>query len=448
MIKSPVPRSLGLSDAGHADARQAHNPPLDSRHLPARARVALRLLERLQSGSLSVTLPDGQHISFGPGHGMHADIVMSDWRCCDAALKSGDIGFAQSYIDGGWTTSDLTALLKLFILNRNAIEGFVYGTWWGRLLYRVKHLLNGNSRAGSRRNIHAHYDIGNAFYRLWLDPSMTYSSALFGAHVHDERADADELPRAQQAKYQRMLDALQLRPGASVLEIGCGWGGFAETGLRAGVKVTGLTLSTEQLAWAQQRCERVQAELALEHASDLSPPLPDLRLQDYRDCHGQFDGIASIEMFEAVGEAYWPSYFAALARNLKQGGRACIQTIVIDDALFARYRKGTDFIQQYIFPGGMLPSPSAFREQAAQAGLRVVDAHAFGLDYARTLRVWRERFLAELPAIRTQGFDDRFIRTWEFYLCYCEAAFRNHNTDVVQFTLEHATNASNAPPVR
>ncbi|MDO9218106.1 MAG: cyclopropane-fatty-acyl-phospholipid synthase family protein, partial [Lacisediminimonas sp.] len=366
MIESPAPRPLDFSAAGDARGSQPHNPPLDARHLPARARVALRLLERLQSGSLSVTLPDGQHISFGPGHGLHADIVMHDWRCCDAALKSGDIGFAESYIDGGWTTSDLTALLKLFILNRNAIEGFVYGTWWGRLLYRIRHLLNGNSRAGSRRNIHAHYDIGNAFYQLWLDPTMTYSSALFGdANAHDEHADAAQLPRAQKAKYQRMLDALQLQPGASVLEIGCGWGGFAEAGLRAGMQVTGLTLSTEQLAWAQQRC----AGLATQEPT---AAMADLRLQDYRDCHGQFDGIASIEMFEAVGEAYWPSYFAAIARNLKPGGRACIQTIVIDDALFARYRKGTDFIQQYIFPGGMLPSPSAFRQQASRAGLRVV----------------------------------------------------------------------------
>jgi cyclopropane-fatty-acyl-phospholipid synthase len=220
---------------------------------------------------------------------------------------------------------------------------------------------------------------------------------------------------------------LRLTPGASVLEIGCGWGSFAETALRSGIDVTGLTLSTEQLAWARARCDALGL-----------PARADLRLQDYRDCEGQFDGIVSIEMFEAVGEAYWPDYFRAIRRHLKAGGRACVQTIVIDDALFERYRKSTDFIQQYIFPGGMLPSREAFRAQAERAGLRIVNALAFGGDYARTLKVWRQRFEAESAAVRELGLDEAFIRTWTFYLCYCEAAFRNRNTDVIQFTLEHA----------
>jgi cyclopropane-fatty-acyl-phospholipid synthase len=285
-------------------------------------------------------------------------------------------------------------------------------------VYRLKHLLNRNSKAGSRKNIHAHYDIGNPFYQLWLDPSMTYSSALF---TDDS---GDNLALAQAAKYQRILGQLALRPGDRVLEIGCGWGGFAEMAARGGAHVTGLTLSTEQLAYAKQRL----ADAGLAGRTDL-------QLCDYRDSDGQYDAIASIEMFEAVGEAYWPSYFECIARNLKPGGRACVQTIVIADELFERYRKATDFIQQFIFPGGMLPSPSKFAQMAAAHGLRVSDEFKFGLDYAATLRAWRRAFHARLDQVRTQGFDDTFIRTWEFYLCYCEAAFRGHNTDVMHFTL-------------
>jgi cyclopropane-fatty-acyl-phospholipid synthase len=294
----------------------------------------------------------------------------------------------------------------------------IYGTWWGNLLYRVKHFFNRNSRAGSRKNIHAHYDIGNAFYRLWLDPSMTYSSALFSDPLHT-------LKNAQDAKYRRLLDELQLQENQRVLEIGCGWGGFAEMAARDGMQVTGLTLSTEQLEFARNRLA----------AAGLSGSA-ELRLQDYRDADGEFDAIASIEMFEAVGEAYWSDYFSTIARRLKSGGRACIQTIVIADDLFERYRSGTDFIQQYIFPGGMLPSPGAFRKQAEKQGLRIVNALAFGQDYARTLQQWRLAFKAQFPAVRNQGFDEQFIRTWEFYLAYCEAGFRAHSLDVYQFTLE------------
>lgn len=399
---------------------------LNLRGFPARARLALQLLERLQHGSLLVTFPDGQQASFGPGQGLHADITLHDWRCCDAALSSGDIGFAETFIDGGWTTSDLATLLDLFVINRNAIEDVVYGTWWGRLWYRLRHLLNHNSREGSRRNIHAHYDIGNAFYRLWLDASMTYSSALFPSGADSAPMNSLDLQAAQQAKYQRMLDELNVPPGASLLEVGCGWGGFAEFALRRDMSVTGLTLSTEQLDWARERCAAV------------APDRVGLRLQDYRDCEGSFDGIVSIEMFEAVGERYWPAYFDSIKRNLKPGGRACIQTIVIDDALFKRYRRGTDFIQQYIFPGGMLPSPAVFREHVARAGLTVCNELAFGHDYALTLRMWRAKFLEHLDVVQAQGFDDAFVRTWLFYLCYCEAAFRHHNTNVIQFTLQHA----------
>jgi cyclopropane-fatty-acyl-phospholipid synthase len=347
-------------------------------------------------------------------------LTLNNWEVFSATLKSGDIGFAETFIDGHWHTDNLPALVELMVRNRDAIESLIYGTWWGSLMYRLRHLFNRNSKAGSRKNIHAHYDIGNDFYQLWLDPSMTYSSALFSdGHV-------ENLQDAQQAKYQRILDQINIAPGGRILEIGCGWGGFAEVAARrAAAQVTGLTLSTEQLQFANQRLAAAGVVDQVE-----------LHLQDYRDTHGEFDGIASIEMFEAVGEAYWPSYFECIARNLKSGARACIQTITIDNALFERYRKGTDFIQQYIFPGGMLPSPQVFCQAAEKHGLKVVNQFAFGLDYARTLAEWRSAFNEQLPGVAAQGFDDRFLRTWEFYLAYCEAGFRAGSIDVMQFTLE------------
>ena len=393
-------------------------PARFSAKLPSSAKVILQLLRRLQHGALRLRTPDGQVLHFGDGSAP-VTLELHSWDMFSAAMRSGDIGFAESYIDGSWHTDNLSALIALMARNRDAIEKLVYGTWWGSLAYRIKHLLNRNSKTGSRKNIHAHYDIGNDFYKLWLDPSMTYSSALFTT------AAGGDLQQAQAAKYRSILNQLRVLPGERVLEIGCGWGGFAEMAVReAGVHVTGLTLSTEQLAWARQRM--ADAGLAA---------MADLRLCDYRDCSGQYDAIASIEMFEAVGESYWPSYFECLARNLKPGGRACIQTIVIADELFERYRKGTDFIQQYIFPGGMLPSPSAFERMAFEHGLTVTSQHRFGIDYADTLVAWRRAFHERIDEVRAQGFDDRFIRTWEFYLCYCEAAFRERNTDVMHFTL-------------
>jgi cyclopropane-fatty-acyl-phospholipid synthase len=387
--------------------------------MPPQARMLLQMLRRLQHGALRLTFPDGSVLQFGEADEGDAPVSLRlhNWKPCLAAMKSGDIGFAESFIAGDWQTDDLAALLQLLVRNRNALEEAIYGSWWGGLLYRLRHLFNRNSKAGSRRNIHAHYDIGNAFYRLWLDPSMTYSSALFSAPDMS-------LQQAQQAKYARILSQLNVGEGARLLEIGCGWGGFAELAAQNRMHVTGLTISTEQLAFAEQRLQR--AGLAAD---------ADLRLQDYRDVSGEFDGIASIEMFEAVGEQYWDSYFSTVAHRLKQGARACIQTITIDDALFDRYRKGSDFIQQYIFPGGMLPSPSVFRAHAERHGLEVVDAFAFGLDYARTLAEWHQSFNEVLPEVRTQGFDEGFIRTWQFYLAYCEAGFREHNIDLYQFTL-------------
>jgi cyclopropane-fatty-acyl-phospholipid synthase len=285
-------------------------------------------------------------------------------------------------------------------------------------LFRFKHWLNANSKRKAKRNIVAHYDLGNDFYRLWLDPTMTYSSALFGGDF------TQPLARAQQAKYERMLAELALPPGAHILEIGCGWGGFAEVAARAGYRVTGLSLSDAQTAYARERIAR--AGLA---------DRVTLAVRDYRDERGTYDGVASIEMFEAVGEKYWPAYFSTLRRCLAPGGRACVQTITIADERFERYRTQSDFIQQYIFPGGMLASPSRFVAHAAQAGLDVVQTQMFGRHYAATLGRWLEAFDASAGAVRGQGFDEKFIRCWRFYLAYCIAGFASGSTDVAQYTL-------------
>ena len=387
---------------------------------PRAAQMALRLMERLECGTLELVLPDGSHRRFGGGQGPRAALHLHDWHLCGAALKSGDIGFAESFIDGHWSTPDLPALLRLMIANREQVESVIYGSWWGALLYRLRHLLNRNTRTGSRKNIHAHYDLGNEFYRLWLDPTMNYSGAWFNGDR------AQPLEQAQHAKVRRALAAAGVQPGARILEIGCGWGALAETAARdLQARVTGVTLSTEQLAWAQDRMR----------AAGLAGRA-DLRLQDYRDIADEpFDAVVSVEMFEAVGREYWPSYFETLKRCLKPGARACIQSITIRDDLFDRYVRSTDFIQQYIFPGGLLPSQAEFCRAAERAGLEVVDRMAFGTDYAETLRRWRAAFHAQAERVRPLGFDERFMRIWDFYLAYCEAAFDTGNTDLLQFTL-------------
>ena len=388
--------------------------------VPASARTVLKLLQRLRHGSLTLHFPDGQMQRFGGEALPHATLHLHNWNVFSAALKSGDIGFAESFIAGDWTTPDLTALLRVLVQNRTEVEQVIFGSWWGQLAYRVKHWLNRNTRANSQKNIHAHYDLGNAFYTRWLDPSMNYSSALFAGNLQQS------LQQAQTAKVRRVLEQVRVRPGDRVLEIGCGWGALAEMATASfGAHLTGVTLSTEQLAFAQERMQRLGVA-----------GRADLRLQDYRDIDdAPFDAICSVEMIEAVGKDYWPTYFASVSKLLKPGGRACIQSIVIDDALFARYVNSTDFIQQYIFPGGCLPSPSAFRAQAAAVGLQVEQEHAFGLDYAETLKRWREAFLAQRTEVLALGFDTRFMHIWEFYLCYCEAAFMENNIDVVQYTL-------------
>jgi cyclopropane-fatty-acyl-phospholipid synthase len=390
---------------------------------PMAVRQVFALLHRLRHGSLDLQLPDGSSAHVGSPLEPRAALRIKDWAMASATLKRGDIGFAESYMLGHWSSPDLAALLVLFLRNRNELDDAIFGSWWGALAYRIKHWLNRNTRAGSRKNIVAHYDLGNAFYKLWLDPSMNYSSAWF------DEGRAMSLQDGQEAKMQRALRELHLQPGQRVLEVGCGWGAVAELAARDfGAHLTGLTLSDEQHAYAQARL----------HLAGLHTET-DIRLQDYRDhqsATGQpYDAIVSIEMFEAVGQQYWGAYFEALARNLKSGGRACVQSITIRDDLWERYSRSTDFIQQYIFPGGLLPSPERFCAEATKAGLVVETQFAFGGDYAETLRRWRESFLRHEAQVREQGFDEKFIRMWEFYLAYCEAAFATGNTDVIQFTL-------------
>ncbi|CAM4294040.1 Cyclopropane fatty-acyl-phospholipid synthase and related methyltransferases [Comamonas aquatilis] len=407
------------------------------RRTPARARRVLNLLERLPHGQLDLEQPDGRllhlprspHLQHQPSGAADAHCVLHDWQALERTLKSGDIGLAEGYIAGEWDSPDLAALLRLCMSNRDHVQSLVYGNWWGRLGYRLRHLLQRNTRAGSARNIHAHYDLGNDFYHLWLDPGMSYSAAWFEGRTGQLLHQAD-LQDAQQAKFRRTLNEVRLQPGQRLLEIGCGWGGLAEAAAHEfGARVTGVTLSREQLVWGQRRM--LQADLT---------DAVELRYQDYRDLPAQhakepFDAIVSIEMFEAVGREYWRGYFQTLRDCLKPGGLACIQTITLREDLFARYLRSTDFIQQYIFPGGLLPSIPAFEQEARRAGLVVEGRMAFGRDYAETLRRWRQSFEERIEAVRAQGFDERFVRIWSFYLAYCEAAFDTGNTDVVQFTL-------------
>ena len=406
-----------------SEINQAHNPHRLS------TETLLRLLSKLQTGYLKLTLPNGEVKKFGNIDSKpSAEIQILDWSVFKQVLSHGDIGFAESYIRGQWNTSDLKAVLELAIQNRSILERVIYGSKLGSLMYRLKHWLRDNSKAGSRKNIHAHYDLGNAFYALWLDPTMSYSSAWFS------QGDKQTLADAQRAKILRILEQLNLNPGDNILEIGCGWGGVMEEALRNEHKITGLTLSTEQKAFAEARLQEYQT-------TKEGLPAFEVRLQDYRDCQEQYDGIASVEMFEAVGEKHWPEYFQTISKRLKIGGKACIQTIVIAEDLFHRYRNSTDFIQQYVFPGGMLPSISSFKAGAERAGLKIDSHFAFGIDYAKTLCIWRDAFNHKIADVKNLGFDEAFIRLWNFYLLYCAVGFSERNIDVVQFTLSHKANS-------
>ena len=393
---------------------------LDRRsQLPSAARHVFRLLEGIEHGWLMLSLPNGEMQSFGH-RGEPVEMRIKDWAVFERVIARGDIGLGETWFDGMWDTDDLARVLTLFASNRECLQRAVHGNLVSLFFARLRHIGRANTRRGSRRNILAHYDLGNEFYGLWLDGSMTYSSALF------EGDQARDLQAAQHAKYERIARVLKLSDDHKVIEIGCGWGGFAEVAAtRAGARVQGVTLSPSQLAWAEQRARTGGfADRA------------GFELRDYRDLRGTVDRIVSIEMLEAVGERWWPTYFAKLESLLNAGGQAVVQTISIADDLFGRYRKGTDFIQQYIFPGGMLPSPSVFVKHAEKAGLHVRDDYRFGHDYALTLARWRESFEACADSLRALGFDGRFQRLWRFYLAYCEAGFRAGSIDVHQFHLE------------
>ncbi len=374
---------------------------------------------KVRCGSIDLHLPNGAHYRFvGSEPGANAEITVHNRRFVRRLLLRGHNGFADSYLDGDFSTPDLTALLTFGAANEAAWERVIEGRPLFRLLQRVPHLLRPNSRRGSRRNVMRHYDLGNEFYAAWLDPGMTYSSALF------ERP-AESLEQAQDNKYRSIAEMARLHPDHHVLEIGCGWGGFASFAAREiGCRVTAVTISEAQHAYASRR---IQAEGLNEKVK--------IRRQDYRDLQGRYDRVTSIEMLEAVGERYWPVYFAKLRDRLTPGGAAALQVITIADAAFESYRRGADFIQRHIFPGGLLPAPSALHRETERADLRWTRERDFGLDYARTLAAWREAFVRAWPRISTMGFDERFRRLWTYYLSYCEAGFLVGRIDVKQLAL-------------
>jgi cyclopropane-fatty-acyl-phospholipid synthase len=380
-----------------------------------------RITSRLLCGTLTVVTPSGRRISRRTAvDGPDVTVTMHRWRTLRRLLIGGDVGFAEAYIDGDWSTNDLTALLELAARNEAVLNEMVNGWPAIRLFNRLKHLRRSNTKTGSKRNIIQHYDLGNAFYQRWLDAGMSYSSALF-------RQPEMTLEAAQTEKQNRVLELLGVEAGCDVLEIGCGWGGLMARLAQRGCKVTGLTLSPSQ---------RDHAVTTLETAglADRS----EVRLQDYRDVGGMFDRIVSIEMIEAVGEAFWPRYFEQLRARLKPGGAAVLQVITIADERFEGYRRSADFIQRHIFPGGMLPSPQAMHSQVARAGLQVDLVENFGASYARTLKEWRERFEAAWPEIAAMGFPPHFRRLWNYYLCYCEAGFRTGALDVGMWRISPA----------
>ncbi|MEL6751272.1 MAG: cyclopropane-fatty-acyl-phospholipid synthase family protein [Pseudomonadota bacterium] len=402
----------------------AENLAENLRGLPRKVAFAMRTVTMLRYGSVRITIPGGRTFAYdAPEAGPHGEATFHNWGIVRRVLSQGSLGVAESYLEGEWDSPDTTSFLELFLLNSYDEAGASFFTRSKvlNLFNAVWHRLRANSKSQARKNIAAHYDLGNAFYEQWLDPSMTYSSAYYGKGAND-------LESAQTAKYKALADAMDLRAEHHVLEIGCGWGGFAEYAAgTVGARVTCLTISEEQFAYARDRMDRL----------GLSDRVT-IKFQDYRDETGTYDRIGSIEMFEAVGEAYWPTYFAQVHDRLKPGGKAGLQIISIRDSDYAHYRANPDFIQKYIFPGGMLPSPAMVTDMAAKAGLRQEAELSFGRDYAATLEEWRQRFWAAWPTIEPLGFDNRFKRMWEFYMHYCEAGFLVGSIDVRQTVFARA----------
>jgi cyclopropane-fatty-acyl-phospholipid synthase len=382
-------------------------------------RLLARIDQGLEHGAITVSLPNAgapKRLG-GRGAGPEAVVILKSWRALWRLTTGGSVGWYEAWAAGEWESPDPVVLFEVFSLNRHALASAGRAHGLPRLLRRLWHKAHRNDRAGARRNIHEHYDLGNEFYELWLDPTMTYSSAIFDA-------PGERLDDAQRTKLTAVLDRTATKPGDRILEIGCGWGSFAETAAKAGIGVHGITLSTEQKAFADARMARQGLDQV------------DIELIDYRDVAGTYDGVASIEMVEAVGEEYWPDYLAAIARALKAGGRAAIQYIAIDDAMFDGYARNVDFIQRYVFPGGMLLSESRFQALAEKVGLAWRDRHAFRLEYAETLKRWREAFDAVVAAGKLpERFDRHFIGLWRFYLMYCEGGFRGGGIEVAQVTL-------------
>lgn len=394
---------------------------LDARtRRPALAeRAILRIADRLAIGVLDVRMPDGDCLRYsGTEPGPRASIEVRDERLFGRLLRDGALGFAEAYIDGDWDSPDLLAVIDLGARNQVRFAEDLRGSLTSRLTRMLVHRLRANSRRGARRNIAAHYDLGNTFYEAWLDPTMAYSAASF-------RAGNEDLQLAQYAKFAQMADLAQIGPDQHVLEIGCGWGGFSIWAARTrGCRVTAITLSRAQFDYCQQQIAQAGLTDRVE-----------VLLRDYRDVEGQFDRIVSIEMLEAVGESHWPAYFRQVHDLLRPGGRASLQVITIDDAHFAAYRRQVDFVQRHVFPGGMLPAPKALRGLALSAGLAWQAETSDGDDYAQTLAYWRSRFEAAAGKVEAQGFDQRFRRFWTYYLTYCEAGFRAGRIDLMRFAL-------------
>jgi cyclopropane-fatty-acyl-phospholipid synthase len=373
----------------------------------------------LSCGRLDFVLDDGRRFrAEGPAPGPVAELQIHHPDLFARLIREGDLGFCDAYLEHWWSTPDLQAFMDLVHADNDALYDGFPGMALVRAFERLRHWLRSNSRTQARRNIAHHYDLGNDFYRLWLDDTMTYSSALF-------RSGQESLEGAQIAKYASLVDQMGARPGDHVLEIGCGWGGFAEyAAAERGLRITGLTISRAQHDYAVERIAR----------AGLSDRVQ-IKLQDYRDERGSYDGIASIEMFEAVGQRYWPVYFDVLRERLKPGRAATLQIIIVQDKRWDVYRRGVDFIQKHIFPGGMLPSPSALRAEIERAGLRLKGSIEFGESYSRTLRRWHDTFNARWDEVAGMGFDDRFRRMWNFYLTSCAGAFQGGNCDVTQITV-------------